>query len=321
MRVSLEDEEFPPQLRKIKDPPNCLYCKGNITLLQKIGIAIIGSRSCSDYGRRMAIKFSKDLCEYGITIISGMAIGIDSFAHKGALEVGGETIAVLPSGLNNIYPKQNVDLYNEILKKNGLIITEYEDDVEADSKKFLERNRIVSGLSIGILVVEGGIVSGTSVTARLAKEQGKEIFCIPSSLENNKGIIPNKLIKNGANLVTDVEDIINKFEAFDFKKIISENKNINCGYKVSNDNKNRKNKIETKKVNDAKVVSNINVNKKQIDKQFEDIYNLLEKNECMNIEEINLLLNLNIKDISSKLLLMELNDLVVSLPGKNYKLK
>ena len=269
----------------------------------------------------MAIKFSKDLCEYGITIISGMAIGIDSFAHKGALEVGGETIAVLPSGLNNIFPKQNEQLYNQILRNNGLIITEYEDDVEADSKKFLERNRIVSGLSIGILVVEGGIVSGTSVTARLAKEQEKKIFCIPSSLENNKGIIPNKLIKNGANLVTDVKDIINKFESFDFKKTISENKNINSEYKVSNDNKNRKTNIETENINDDKAINNIKVHKIKIDKQFEDIYNLLQNNQCINIEEIALLLNADIKDISSKLMLMELDDLVVSLPGKNFRLK
>lgn len=321
MKINIEDKEFPQQLRKIKNPPNCLYCNGNITLLQKMGIAIIGSRSCSNYGRKMAIEFSKGLCEYGIVIISGMAIGIDSFAHKGALEVEGETIAVLPSGLNNIFPKQNEDLYNQILKKNGLIITEYDYDVEADSKKFLERNRIVSGLSIGILVVEGGIVSGTSVTARLAKEQGKKIFCIPSSLENNKGIIPNKLIKNGANLVTDVKDIINKFEEFKFKKKIFENKNNNSEYKIVDNNKNRKKKIQTKKVNDDKVVNNINVNKKQIDKQFKEIYNLLEKNKCMNIEEINLLLNSNIKDLSSKLMLMELEDLIVSLPGKNFKIK
>ena len=304
MKINIEDKEFPQQLRKIKNPPNCLYCNGNITLLQKMGI-----------------EFSKGLCEYGIVIISGMAIGIDSFAHKGALEVEGETIAVLPSGLNNIFPKQNEDLYNQILKKNGLIITEYDYDVEADSKKFLERNRIVSGLSIGILVVEGGIVSGTSVTARLAKEQGKKIFCIPSSLENNKGIIPNKLIKNGANLVTDVKDIINKFEEFKFKKKIFENKNNNSEYKIVDNNKNRKKKIQTKKVNDDKVVNNINVNKKQIDKQFKEIYNLLEKNKCMNIEEINLLLNSNIKDLSSKLMLMELEDLIVSLPGKNFKIK
>ncbi len=320
MRISLEGKEFPKQLRKIKNPPRCLYCKGNITLLEKLGIAIIGSRTCSNYGSKMAIEFSKGLCEYGITIISGMAIGIDSFAHKGALEAGGETIAVLPSGLNNIYPRQNEGLYNQILKNNGLIITEYEDDVKADSKKFLERNRIVSGLSIGILVVEGGIVSGTSVTARLAKEQGKQIFCIPSSLENNKGIIPNKLIKKGANLVTDVKDIINKFDTCNFKRVSIKSKKVNSEYIIENNSKNRKNKIETKNINDNKLVNNIKVNKKQIDKQFEDIYNVLEKNECMNIEEITLLLNADVKDISSKLVLMELEDLVVSLPGKNFKL-
>ena len=218
MKISIEDSIYPKQLRKIKRPPKQLYLKGNIKLLETDGIAIIGSRECTKYGEKIAKKFSKELSLQGLTIISGMAEGIDSFAHIGSIETTGNTIAVLPSGLKNLYPKKNIDLYNNILKNNGLILTEYEENVEGISKRFLERNRIVSGLAIGTLVIEGGYRSGTSVTARLTKEQGKKVFCIPSSLENPKGITPNKLIKEGAFLVTNVKDIINEYPDLNFKK-------------------------------------------------------------------------------------------------------
>ena len=198
MKISKNDKLYPSILKHIKNPPKYLYCNGNINLLESPGIAIIGSRVCTNYGKRIAIEFSKGLSEYGITIVSGMAKEIDSFAHNGALEAGGNTIAVIPCGFNNIYPKENKDLYEKILENNGLIITEYEENEEADSKKFLERNRIVSGLTIGTLVIEGGYRSGTSITANLAKKQGKNVFCIPSNLESSKGITPNKLIKEGA---------------------------------------------------------------------------------------------------------------------------
>jgi DNA processing protein len=221
-----------------------------------------------------------------------MAKGIDSFAHKGALEVGGKTIAVLPSGLKNIYPKENEELFNEILKNDGLVITEYEDYMEADSKKFLKRNRIVSALSIGILVVEGGKISGTSVTARIAEKQGKKVFCIPSSLENPKGIVPNKLIKEGAKLVTEVKDILNEYEELGFNEV-------------------RLKEICTKE----------RITKKKISEEYIDIYNLLEENGCMNIDEITRQLNANSKDISYKLMMMELENNIVSLPGKNFKIK
>ena len=165
MKIDIEDRGYPEQLRKIHNPPKQLYLKGNMKLLSTTGIAIIGSRSCTKYGEKMARKFSEELSLHGLTIISGMAKGIDSFAHIGSIETTGNTIAVIPSGFNNIYPKENIELYNEILNNNGLVITEYEEKEEATSKRFLERNRIVSGLAIGTLVIEGGFRSGTSVTA------------------------------------------------------------------------------------------------------------------------------------------------------------
>lgn len=144
--------------------------------------------------------------------------GIDTAAHIGTLEVNGNTIAVLGCGFNNIFPKENIKLYNDIINSGGLVISEYPPSTEADSKKFLARNRIVSGLSIGVLVIEAAYRSGTSVTCKYAKEQGKEIFCIPHNLENRHGVGTNRLIKNGATLVTSAKDIIEKFDYLDYKE-------------------------------------------------------------------------------------------------------
>ncbi len=285
MKISKNDKLYPSILKHIKNPPKYLYCNGNINLLESPGIAIIGSRVCTNYGKRIAIEFSKGLSEYGITIVSGMAKGIDSFAHNGALEAGGNTIAVIPCGFNNIYPKENKDLYEKILENNGLIITEYEENEEADSKKFLERNRIVSGLTIGTLVIEGGYRSGTSITANLAKKQGKNVFCIPSNLESSKGITPNKLIKEGAFLVTEVEDIINKYPEMKFTR------------------------KKLKKVNE------------NVKEEYKDIYNCLDYEKTIHINEITKIVKLNISEVSYKLMMLELEDKIISLPGNNYKKK
>ncbi len=287
MIIEIENKMYPEILKKIKKPPKKLYLKGNIKILQEPGIAIIGSRNCSKYGENMAIKFSKNLAQYNLNIISGMAIGIDSWAHKGALECGGKTIAVLPCGLDNIYPKENIDLYNKIINNGGLVLTEYENDIKADYNKFLERNRIVSGLSIGTLVIEGGKRSGTSVTARLTKEQNKLVFCIPSSLENPKGITPNNLIKQGNILVTQVEDIIQKYPELNLKII-----------------KNTKKKIE-----------------EVIEKEYKEVYKIIPEEGTIHINEILKKLNLGIQEINYKLMMLELEDKIVSLPGQNYKRK
>ena len=206
--IEYADKIYPNRLKEIKNPPSRLYVKGNIELLNSIGIAIVGSRTNTQYGEKMCKTFTKKLVEYEFTIISGLAIGIDAIAHKTCIKYSGKTIAVLPCGFNNIYPKQNKELIDEILENRGLILTEYEKDVKAESKKFLERNRIVAGLGIGTLVIEAGYRSGTSVTARFTVENGNSLFCIPSSLENIKGKTTNLLIQQGAKLVISAEDII-----------------------------------------------------------------------------------------------------------------
>ena len=169
-----------------------------------------------------------------------------------------------------------------------MILTEYEEDEKANSKKFLERNRIISGLAIGTLVIEGGYRSGTSVTANLTKKQGKKIFCIPSSLENPKGITPNKLIKEGAFLVTETEDIINRYPGKQIKK----------------------QEIEEEKIEDS-----------SIEDKYKKIYNILDKENAIHINEIIKKLKLNANEVNYKLMMLELEDKIVSLPGNNYKKK
>ena len=286
--IEYADIIYPEKLRELKNPPSRLYTCGNFKLLNKKGISIVGSRSNTQYGEKMCIEFTKNLTEYNLIIISGLAIGIDSIAHKTCLKYSGKTIAVLPCGLNNIYPKQNIELAKKIIKDGGLLITEYDDNIEADSKKFLERNRIVAGLGMGTLVVEGGYRSGTSVTAKITQELNKPVFCIPSSIENKKGFITNKLIKNGANLVTNVEDILNYFDNIKFKR-------------------KRKNLIKKEET----VI---------IPQELKQIYICL-KNEELDINQISRKCKISIQETSYKLLLLQMEDLVEELPGQRFKIK
>ena len=198
--------------------------EGNISLLNNNIISIIGSRKCTENGKALSYKFSYELSQYGITIASGLAVGIDTFAHLGSFNQKGKTIAVLGCGFNHIFPKENMNLYKKILDNDGLIVSEYPPDTKHQPKYFLERNRIVSGLSLGILVVEAQYRSGTSVTASLANLQGRKVFSIPHEIWNSNGVGTNKLIKNGAIAVTDTDDILLEFE--NLKCLINKSANI-----------------------------------------------------------------------------------------------
>lgn len=231
IEIRIENDQYPDTLRKIKNPPKQLYLEGNIELLNKNSIAIIGSRNCSENGKNLAKKFAKELVEQDLTIISGMAKGIDSHAHIETLNNNGNTIAVLGNGFNNIFPKENINLYQKIIKSNGLIISEYPPNVKAKSEFFLERNRIVSGLSIGILVIEAAYRSGTSVTARIAKEQGKKIFVLPHEIGDIHGVGTNNLIRKGATLVTSTKEIIKEYDFLKYKKI-SKKENLKIEFKT-----------------------------------------------------------------------------------------
>ena len=218
MIIEYASDLYPEKLRYIQKPPSRLYVEGNLEILNQSGIAVVGSRTNTQYGEKMCKRFVKDLVKYNINIISGLAYGIDSIAHKTCLKKSGKTIAVLPSGLKNIYPPEHRELVQIIIENGGAVVSEYEEFAEAEYKNFLERNRIVAGLGIGTLVIEAGSRSGTTVTARFTEEQGKNVFCIPSSLENIKGKGTNELIQKGSKLVTCVEDILEYYPDIIFSK-------------------------------------------------------------------------------------------------------
>lgn len=207
--ITLKDKDYPKNLLHIYDAPAILYYKGDKELLHTNIIAMVGCRECSDYGKEVSIKFSYELAKCGITIISGMAKGIDSYSHIGCIKAGGKTIAVLGSGLDRIYPKENSLLYNEILSTGGLILSEYIIGTKPSKLNFPARNRIISGLGKGIIVVEAKEKSGTLNTVDFALEQGKEVFVVPGSITSANSVGTNELIKQGAKCVTCVEDILN----------------------------------------------------------------------------------------------------------------
>lgn len=205
--INISDDNYPAKLKNIYAPPITIFAKGDISLLNSKSIAIVGSREPSKYGIYVAEKFSKELSKEGITIVSGLARGIDTFAHVGALSSFGKTIAVLGSGIDIVYPKENAKYYREISEK-GLIISEYIVGTAPESKNFPQRNRIISGLSDGVLVVEARKNSGTMITTDFALEQGKELYVIPGNITSNLSAGTNNLIKEGAKLVTDVYEIL-----------------------------------------------------------------------------------------------------------------
>ena len=203
---------YPSSLLNIKDSPSRLFVEGNLDLLNSDSIAIIGSRYASEEGMKTAELFSKGLSQVGLTIVSGLALGIDTIAHKFSYNQKGKTIAVLGSGLNKIFPPENIDLYKKILENDGLIISEYAPNSEPSSSSFPKRNRIISGISLGILVVEAKYRSGTGITATYAREQNKPIFAIPHEIDNPYGIGTNRLLKKGAIAVTNPIDILEKLK-------------------------------------------------------------------------------------------------------------
>jgi DNA processing protein len=198
---------YPEPLRQIFDPPVLLFARGNTELLRGISFAVVGTRRPTPYGLAVAEKLSGDLARAGLIIISGMARGIDTAGHRGALAAGGKTIAVLGCGADIVYPSENKKLATEIVAK-GLVLSEFPMGSVAFPQNFPIRNRIISGISAGLLVVEGAQYSGSSITAKLALDQGRELFAVPGNITNKLSWGPNLLIKQGAKLVQDWNDVI-----------------------------------------------------------------------------------------------------------------
>ncbi|MEK7615900.1 MAG: DNA-processing protein DprA [Patescibacteria group bacterium] len=211
--LTIDHENYPPLLRHIFDPPPLLYVWGNANILKTECFAVVGTRAHTEYGKRSVQDLTRALCRAGFTIVSGLALGIDSMAHTIALEEKKPTIAVFGGGLNKDrwYPPQNKKLAQRILDEGGLLISEQSQDVRAQIFTFPKRNRIISGMSKGVLVVEGDIKSGTMVTAKCALDQGRDVFSVPGSIYASKSAGTNYLIQKGAKLVAKPEDILEEY--------------------------------------------------------------------------------------------------------------
>lgn len=274
----LEKEDLPDKLKFIKKPPNQLYCIGNKELLYEDSFAIVGSRKITKYGEKVCREFAKEIALRNIPIVSGMAIGTDTIAHETTIDYGGKTIAVLGTGLENIFPLENVKLFKRIVNNNGLVISEYENNIGRNKKQFPERNRIVAGISKGVLVIEASCISGTSITARIAKEQEKKVFAIPGRLGDKYSEGTNKMINQGAILTTSVEDILDCYPQFA--------------------NKQRKEEIL----------------KPEIKSEYMNIYKVLEESEC-TIDDLLGFSKYNIKDLLMLLSNMEIEGIIIKEMG------
>lgn len=234
--LTVDDADYPEGLRNISDPPICLYVKGNNVILgskatpesasndsgripissgfarmTKALFAIVGTRKPTSYGIQITKKFTRELVEAGFVIVSGMALGVDTIAHAETIDNGGKTVAVLGSGVDVIYPSSNYRLYHKIINTGGAIVSEFPPNQFVLKGLFISRNRIISGLSRGVLVTEGGEFSGALITAKFAGIQGKDVFAIPSPINSEMASAPNLLIKHGAKMVTSTQDILDEF--------------------------------------------------------------------------------------------------------------
>ena len=222
--VTISDPAYPRPLREIFDPPVVLFARGNRDLLQDVMIGVVGTRRPSPYGLAAAERLSADLAQAGLTIVSGMARGIDTAAHRASLNVAGHTIAVLGCGADVVYPSENRKLAGTIIAK-GLIISEFPMGAVAFPQNFPIRNRIISGMSAGLLVVEGAQYSGSAITARLALDQGREVFAVPGNITSKMSWGPNLLIKQGAKLVQDWNDVVVDLPAEARRRVIDAGRN------------------------------------------------------------------------------------------------
>ncbi len=277
------DELYPAILKSIPDSPHLLYGRGKIIKEDKKAIAIIGSRKCTSYGKNIAYKFAKELASYGITVVSGMAYGIDSAAHRGALDGGGRTIAVLGCSVDICYPKSNANLMRDIIG-NGAVISEYPLGTNPTPGNFPRRNRIISGLSKGVLVVEAGLKSGTLITVDYALEQGKDVFSIPGNINCSVSQGTNKLIKEGAKPVTCVEDIL---EEFNIQKQIKEKDNLHL----------------------------------DLSDTERGVLEIVMKKQPIHMDMIGSILDLDAGTLNSIITILEIKEIIEQLPGKIIILK
>lgn len=262
-------------------------------LLNSNSIAIVGSRQASENGKKLTMKFAYELSSIGLTIVSGLARGIDTSAHTYSYKQKGKTIAVLGCGFNKIFPPENLELYKKILDNDGLIISEYSPDTEAYSSNFTDRNRIISGLSLGILVIEAKSRSGTTSTANYAKKQKRPVFALPHEIDNPHGIGTNRLLKKGATLVTNTPDILDKLKLSNYTEIY----------------KNLKNSDNYNVINTKKSISPVFSNPKQT-----KLFKLINSNP-VTPNDLARKTNYMINEIQNILFILEMDGYIKKVPG------
>lgn len=309
LKIDVEDEKYPQRLLEIKNFPTEIYALGNIELLNaKYTVGIVGARKCTEYGSRVSNEFAKKLSEKEICVISGMAAGIDGIAHNAAIEEKGKTIAVLGSGFNYIYPPENEWLFHKILEEGGCIISEYPPETEPNNKNFPIRNRIISGLSDAVLVVEAMHRSGCTITAKYAKEEGKLVYAIPNTIYVSTGIGTNRLLQEGAILITDPMQIVEEIK----QEIGIKNKKEDVREEHSNSKSRKNKKLSVKEINNEEKEeeqSEINGESKGkvIPKEYLEIYRALSDNP-IHINEIAIKLGKTIQEVNSIITMMEIEE-------------
>lgn len=281
--VLLEDEDYPVNLLNISNPPPVLFIKGELSEEDRFAAAVIGSRDPSRYGESVAASISRDLAADGMTLVSGMARGIDSISHREALRAGGRTIAVLGSGIDVIYPPENRGLFDKIIH-SGAVVTEFPMSTPPNGINFPNRNRIISGLSLGVVIVEAGMKSGSLITAQCAIKQGREVFAVPGKIGYAGSRGTNKLIKDGGKLVENAKDVMDVLSP------------------QFGDNKETPARSEVESI---------------LPKNAELILDTLTE-EPLHIDDVAIKSRLNIKEVSTLLLHLEMSGFISQLPGKIF---
>lgn len=284
--LTLEDVEYPAYLREIFDPPGVLYCAGRLEALQGPAVAIVGTRRPSPYGRAVAEKLAEDLASRGVVIVSGLALGIDSIAHWGALK-GGRTVAVLGSGLDNMYPKQNRKLSQKIME-NGAVVSEFPLDAPPYAQHFPRRNRIISGLAYGVVIVEAAMKSGSLITAQMALEQNREVMAVPGSVTSELSKGTNGLIKTGAKLVETWEDVAQELPTPLREKLLGQREGETRPLPLLTD-------------------------------QEAEIYKLLRVDELTHVDELVDKCPYSVSELLALLLNLEIKGLILQSPGKYFQ--
>ena len=284
-KITIKDKDYPKTLKQIAAPPKQIYVRGNINI-EHLGIGVVGSRLPSSYGKQVTPKLTEELARSGLTIISGLALGIDALAHEAALRVGGKTIAVLGSGIDDksIYPAVHKNLANRIVESGGALVSEYEAGTKPERYHFPARNRIIVGLSKGVVVIEAKEKSGALITSKLAVENNRDVFAVPGPITSHYSYGPNRLIRAGAKPVLDANDILEEYG------MVNQNRSA----------------IK-------------NLNNLSLSAEEKIIVNIL-KDSSAHIDEIIIRSNINTSSLNGLLIMMEIKGLIKNLGEGIYGL-